>query len=184
LRLWSLLSTPDWPDLMFLALLIPHLLASEALVSGSSILTIVGIFVGVSGAFFGGLMGWLAIKKKNSGKIETSEASSLWNQTQILIQSLQRDKELAESKRERAEEQRDRVIDTIQTQMVPALTTIRTSQVQLAESVNEVITVLKATGPLPPTPQAYMNRLTDAVYEVPPPQEKGMINENPVQENA
>jgi hypothetical protein len=53
--------------------------------------------------------------------VETSEASVLWQQSQAMVEGLRRDKE-------RAEDQRDRLLDLQETQMMPALEAITKSQ--------------------------------------------------------
>jgi hypothetical protein len=118
-----------------------------------------GIFVGVGGALFGGIMGYLSIKRKNSGKIATSEAAVLWQQSESMRKSL-------ESQLARTEDQRDRVMDLFERQMLPALGELAKNQATLNTSIEDVLELLKATGPIDKgLTLAFKNRVTDATYD-------------------
>jgi hypothetical protein len=120
-----------------------HLLASSPVIDSASILTVVGILVGVSGLLIGGLTTWWATKRRNSGKIETSEAATLWQASESLRKDLQ-------GRLEKTEEQRDRVMSLFQDQLVPSIAQISKNQSMQFETLAEVLTVLRTTGPLPP----------------------------------
>jgi hypothetical protein len=127
-----------------------HLLASSPVIDSASILTVVGILVGISGMLIGGLTAWWAVKRKNSGKIETSEASTLWQAQESMRKDLLGQIQAKDAQIDKTEEQRDRVISLFQEQLVPSIAQIsKTQEIQLA-TIAEVLTVLRATGPLPP----------------------------------
>jgi hypothetical protein len=89
------------------------------------------IIIPIAIAFGTGISGYLNSKRSGSGRIRTSEADQLWEQTQALITSLQRDKE-------RAEDQRDKLIDLQEHQMMPALEAITKGQQHLLGMFTEL----------------------------------------------
>jgi hypothetical protein len=91
---------------------------------------VISVAVAVSGGLSGLLGHWIA-RRATSGRVETSEASVLWQQSQDIRQML-----LAE--KVRAEEQRDRLIDAYTTQVFPVLAEVNTTVVAMSNSVSEV----------------------------------------------
>lgn len=95
----------------------------------AAILTIGTIVVGAVTGVTGHLLG----RRAASGKVGTSEASVLWQQAQDMRSMLLQ-------RGDRAEEQRDRLIEAYTTQIFPALTSMR----QLIEDLS--ITVADGMG--------------------------------------
>lgn len=80
-----------------------------------------GVIIPVAIALGTAMSQYLVHRRTSAGQIDTSEAAQLWTQTQAMLTSLQRDKE-------RAEDQRDRLIDLQEHQLTPALEAITQSQ--------------------------------------------------------
>lgn len=128
-----------------------HFLASSPLIDSTGILSIVGIVVGISGLLIGGLTTWWAVKRRNSGEIKTSLPETLWSQAESLRKDAIHDKERAEEQRDKIAEQRDSLVSAFEGQVVPMLTSTNSILAKQAETINEVLTLLKASGPLPVT---------------------------------
>lgn len=73
------------------------------------------------GAVTVGLMNLLTSRRTSGGRVATSEAGVIWEQTRAMLDGLRRDKE-------RAEDQRDRLLDLQETQIMPSLEAIAKSQ--------------------------------------------------------
>jgi hypothetical protein len=80
-----------------------------------------GVIIPVAIAMGTAMSQYLIHRRTESGQIGTSQADALWAQTQAMIASLQRDKE-------RAEDQRDKLIDLQERQLTPALEALTQSQ--------------------------------------------------------
>jgi hypothetical protein len=131
-------------------MMIAHFLATNSeIFSGSTILTVVGLFIGACGVSWAAITTWLTVKRKNSGKIDTSEAATLWQASESMRRDMVHQLDQKDIQIAKVEEQRDRVINMFQDQFLPALAAINANQEKLTGSVTEVIAVLKATGPLP-----------------------------------
>jgi uncharacterized spore protein YtfJ len=100
---------------------------------------VVTVVAAVSGGFSGLLGHWIA-RRAASGRVETSEAAVLWQQSQDIRVML-----LAEKLR--AEEQRDKLIDAYTKQVFPVLTEINTAVVGLAAVVAEVRSLVARSSP-------------------------------------
>lgn len=112
------------------------------MVSLSTFLTVIGIIVTVASLMGGVVATWIQTKRKHSGKIETSEAAVLWETVNKLLATIQRDKE-------RAEDQRDKLIAAYEEKLIPMVAAINMSLSGLSGSISEVLTILRTTGPLP-----------------------------------
>jgi hypothetical protein len=91
---------------------------------------VVTVAVAVSSGLSGLLGHWIA-RRAASGRVNTSEASVLWQQSQDMRAML-----LAE--KAKAEEQRDRLIDAYTEQVFPVLSDINTAVVDIADTLAEV----------------------------------------------
>lgn len=91
----------------------------------------VTIAVAVSGGLSALLSHWLA-RRTASGRVATSEAAVLWQQSQDMRTMLAAEKA-------KAEEQRDRLIEAYTTQVFPVLTQINTAVTALTAAVAEDI---------------------------------------------
>jgi hypothetical protein len=76
-----------------------------------------GVIIPVAIAAGTALSGYMTSRRGSSGRVHTSEADELWEQTRDMMHGLRQDKE-------RAENQRDKLMDMVQTQMMPALEAI------------------------------------------------------------
>lgn len=111
----------------------------------------VTVAVAVSGGLSGLLGHWIA-RRAASGRVSTSEADVLWQQSQDIRAML-----LAE--KTKAEEQRDRLIEAYTTQVFPVLTQINTAVTSLTAAVaedvklsREVLQALRGGGHAFPAP--------------------------------
>jgi hypothetical protein len=99
----------------------------------------VAAWVTVAVAVAGGISGlaghWLA-RRQASGRVSTSEASVLWAQSQDMRHQLLEDKR-------RAEDQRDRLIDSYTAQVLPALTSINFLVQGMGSNLSEVLGILR-----------------------------------------
>lgn len=120
-----------------------YLAAASSSVNIPDLLGLMGVVVATASVTSGGLVAWINTRRRNSGKIETSEASVLWQQSQKMREELTR-------RAERAEDQRDRLLSSYSTELIPMISSISKNQSLLTESVSDVLTILRATGPLPP----------------------------------
>ncbi|SRR6266567_4097721 len=80
-----------------------------------------GIIVTVAIALSSGLATVLTSRRIGSGRVSTSQADDLWQQTQAMLASMQR-------RAERAEDQRDKLMDLQEQQTMPVLEAISQSQ--------------------------------------------------------
>lgn len=76
----------------------------------------------------GGLLAWLQARRRSAGRVGTSEAAVLWEQTQAIITTLS-------AQRDKAEAQRDRLIESQATQVLPALEGINDGLEHLTQAV-------------------------------------------------
>ncbi len=88
---------------------------------------VISVTVAVSGALSGLLGHWLA-RRAASGKVATSEATVLWDQAQKMRAELV-------AQRDKAEEQRDRLIESQSAQVLPVLQLVIDSLRQITESL-------------------------------------------------
>jgi hypothetical protein len=93
----------------------------------SSNIEIVVALVTVVGGFLGAAITYLARKRVTAGKVSTSDADVLWQQSQAMRDMLLKEKELAES-------QRDKMIE-INGQLLPMLESINSSLVDIFQIV-------------------------------------------------
>ena len=75
---------------------------------------VLAAIVGGAAAIGGSLLTWLSSRRVSRGKIGTSEAAILWEQAQLMRTELV-------AARDKAEQQRDRLIESQATQVLPAL---------------------------------------------------------------
>lgn len=79
-----------------------------------------------------GLASFLTSRRTASGVIRTSDADVLWNQSQKMMEALQRDKD-------RAEDQRDRLLDLQEHQIMPALEALSATQQHVLGLLTELV---------------------------------------------
>lgn len=90
-----------------------------------------GLLAGVAAfilASVGGLATYLVSRRSASGRISTSEAAVLWEQAQKMRAEL-------EAQRDKAAEQRDRLIESQASQVLPVLQLVIDSLRQITESL-------------------------------------------------
>ncbi len=84
-----------------------------------------------SGLAVGAALTWLTTRRASSGRVGTSEASVVWQQSQQIRTELV-------AQRDRAEAQRDRLIESQATQVVPALAGINDALRIIGEALARV----------------------------------------------
>jgi hypothetical protein len=89
-----------------------------------------------------GIAVYLANRRVAHGKVDTSEASVLWQQAQDMRTMLAAEKT-------RAEEQRDRLIAAYTESIMPVLSQVNTAVIDLAESVAEILELVRASHASP-----------------------------------
>ena len=86
-------------------------------------------------ALMTGLITYFVTRRTSSGQIKTSEAADLWEQTRAIIGDLR-------AAKERAEDQRDKLLELQRESTHPALEAISISQKHVLEILNETLTNL------------------------------------------
>jgi hypothetical protein len=81
---------------------------------------------------FTGFVAWLGLRRKGSGKIGTSEAGTLWSASESMRTTLT-------TQLEKAEVQRDRLIEAQAGQVLPMMSAVNESMRTLAASIETVI---------------------------------------------
>jgi hypothetical protein len=79
-------------------------------------------------AIVGGLSVYLNGLRSGSGKVSTSEAGQLWQQTQGIIDNLQEELTREQARTAKAEEQRDKLLDLQKDETRPLIEAISASQ--------------------------------------------------------
>jgi len=80
-----------------------------------------------------GSITYLVARRNTSGQIKTSEAADLWEQTRAIMDDLR-------AAKERAEDQRDRLLELQRESTQPALEAISLSQKHVLELLNDTLT--------------------------------------------
>lgn len=96
--------------------------------------------IGAAGVASGGLFAWLSAKRAARGQVNTSEAAVLWQQSQAMMTVLVQ-------QRDRAEAQRDRLIDAQASSVLPSLEAINAGLSAISEGLernNEILTRIEA----------------------------------------
>jgi chromosome condensin MukBEF ATPase and DNA-binding subunit MukB len=101
-----------------------------------SLAALVTVAVAVAGGLSGLLGHWLA-RRAASGRVATSEASVLWEQTQDM-------RHLLQDRLNRAEEQRDRLIESYTQQVLPMLSSINQLVTDLSATMSEGVTMVRS----------------------------------------
>lgn len=101
---------------------------------------------------------YLASRRQHSGAVRTSEAAVLWQQAQEM-------REMLLTQKEKAEQQRDRLIQSYTEQIVPVLTSINTIVQDMADAVADgvgmvrvISTAMNQGGPDAAAPQTERGR--------------------------
>src|ERR1700744_5846390 len=101
---------------------------NNASTSLTIIYTLVSIAL-VAGGFFSGTVTYFFRRRVTPGKISTSDADVLWQQSEAMRNTLQKEKELAEN-------QRDKMIQ-VNGQILPMLENINSSLVKIGEALEK-----------------------------------------------
>lgn len=101
-----------------------------------TVTAILSVVVAVAAIIFAPIIAARTAKRKLSGDIDTSDASVLWQQSQDM-----RAMYLAE--KDKAEEQRDKLIDGYTTQIIPLLAQLNTAVAELAAGTTQALTILR-----------------------------------------
>lgn len=101
--------------------------------------TTFGVIVSLGGLLFillGAVVTYLMQRRRQSGKIDTSDASVLWTQSQAIITQLG-------SEKMKAEEQRDRIMDVQVKQVIPALEAMNAALKGIADNQAEIYMMIQ-----------------------------------------
>ena len=101
---------------------------NNASTSLTIIYTLVSIAL-VAGGFFAATVTYFIRRRVTTGKISTSDADVLWQQSEAMRNTLQKEKELAEN-------QRDKMIQ-VNGQILPMLENINSSLVKIGEALDK-----------------------------------------------
>ena len=101
---------------------------NNASTSLTIIYTLVSIAL-VAGGFFAATVTYFVRRRVTTGKISTSDADVLWQQSEAMRNTLQKEKELAEN-------QRDKMIQ-VNGQILPMLENINSSLVKIGEALDK-----------------------------------------------
>ena len=101
---------------------------NNASTSLTIIYTLVSIAL-VAGGFFAATVTYFIRRRITTGKISTSDADVLWQQSEAMRNMLQKEKELAEN-------QRDKMIQ-VNGQILPMLENINSSLVKIGEALDK-----------------------------------------------
>jgi esterase/lipase len=122
------------------------LLASLINASAGSGLTIsdetavIGLVITVAGIVGGYLLRYFVQRANNRGRVSTSAAETLWAQAQAMREMLLDEKQKTEEQLNKVAEQRDRLLDSHATQILPMLSAINDSLEQIASGIGAVLT--------------------------------------------
>ncbi len=98
----------------------------------SSLVPALSLVLSIGSVAFGGLATWLVTRRKTSGRIGTSDAAELWNESKAIRDTLG-------ARLEKTEAQRDRLIEAQAGQVLPVMAAVNQSMQDLAASI-EIIT--------------------------------------------
>jgi hypothetical protein len=111
---------------------------AESTFSVGDLTALIGIAVFITTAL-GGIVTYLLRRRGSTGQIATSDAATLWTQSQALMAQLAADKA-------KAEDQRDRLIQIQSDQVVPALAAVNESLKQIMAVTTAVLDKLSEVG--------------------------------------
>lgn len=86
--------------------------------------------MGMCGVLAGALSTYLIARRSTSGRVDTSQADQLW-------QAMQRLNEMTEARLQRAEDQRDKLVDSYTNGIAPALNEINAGLKLISEAVEK-----------------------------------------------
>ena len=89
-----------------------------------------------------GISVYLSSRRGASGKVDTTEASVLWQQAQDMRSMLITEKT-------RAEQQRDRLITAYTEKIVPVLSEVNNAVIDLAETTSEILDIVRRSSASP-----------------------------------
>lgn len=113
--------------------------------TGSSGLTIsdgtaiIGLILTVATIVGGYLVSFFLKRRDTAGKVTNSAAETLWAQAQAMREMLLEEKQKTEEQLDKVAEQRDRLLDSHATQILPMLTVISDSLEQIAAGIGNVL---------------------------------------------
>lgn len=113
---------------MHLAALIVLAAAAEGSHSLSPFVEIISVVAAIVGSAIGGIATWYGVRRKTSGRIGTSDADILWQQSSEMRTALQ-------AQLDKAIEQRDRLIDSQASNILPMISGITESLKELGTAV-------------------------------------------------
>ena len=112
----------------------------------SAIPDVVAALAGLGGAGLGYVFKYWSDRRNNSGQIETSSADVIWQQSQNLHDMLMKQNENERADKERAEKQRDRLIESQAGHVVPALTALNQSMDSIYEMMKKVLKAVEGAN--------------------------------------
>jgi hypothetical protein len=110
--------------------------STVAAISTSDLIAAVSVIVAVGAAVGAPIVSYQTTKRRNSGRVSVSEASVLWQQSQEMRSML-----LAE--KEKAEEQRDKLVNAYSAEIIPSLAQLNTAVKDLAAASAQGLVILR-----------------------------------------
>jgi hypothetical protein len=93
---------------------------------------IIGLVLTFLASIGAAIFSYFSARRSSSGSVHTSEADSLWLQTQHMIDSLQHDKE-------RAEDQRDKLLDITTNYYTPQIEKMADNQLRTLRLLEKIL---------------------------------------------
>lgn len=97
-----------------------------------------GVIIPVAIALGVAISQFLTSRRTSSGNIETSEANVLWQQSQTMMDNMQQRLNREMHQKERAEDQRDKLMELVEDQMMPALKAVTLGQQHILGMLTEM----------------------------------------------
>jgi esterase/lipase len=100
---------------------------------------VIGLIITVAGIVGGYLLRFFVQRGDHKGKVSTSAAETLWQQAQAMREMLLAEKQKTEEQLDKVAEQRDRLLDSHATQILPMIAAINDSLEKIAAGIGAVL---------------------------------------------
>ena len=100
---------------------------------------VISLIITIAGITGGYLVSYFLKRRGSTGKVTNSAADILWAQAQAMREMLLEEKQKTEEQLEKVAEQRDRLLDSHATQILPMLAAINESLEQIASGIGAVL---------------------------------------------
>jgi Na+/glutamate symporter len=112
---------------------------------------VIGLLITIGGIAGGYLIKYLLQRRSTTGKVTNSAADILWSQAQQMREMLLAEKQRTEEQLDKVAEQRDRLLDSHATQILPTLAAVNESLEQIAKGIQALLAktdeILQRGGP-------------------------------------